>query len=487
MRLYGMDPSPTFNQIDTSSAVSRSESGGTLDRRVREPRTVSRNLTMSISTPSTGGLETQRTASAALLEVPVREEPRRTSSPSVPTAPPRSVAKSGPRVAMLLSNGCAPDPRVEHEARALAAAGADVTIFGWDREGRLPVEERRDGYRVHRVRVVSEHGLGSAQALVMPRVWRDLRAAARRMQPDVVHAHDLDTLPAGWRLARESRAALVFDAHESYPDMLASNVAAPIKGVCRVMERFLVRRVDLLVTVGERLREHYERMGASRTVVSGNWRDPLPSDRASRDDRIARRRRLGVGDGEVLVCFIANLTPERQLQPLLDAVRNTPGVHLAVGGRGCGADVARRAAATCDRIHFLGLVEPCDVPRWTAASDAVYYGFDPRNRNARFSAPNKLFEALAAGVPVLTGYFGEIGEVVSETGCGIVLPEYDVASIHSALQSLQVPRHLAELRRFAREASTRYSRRLADASLLHGYEALPRRRRWTLERKREIA
>jgi len=53
----------------------------------------------------------------------------------------------------------------------------------------------------------------------------------------------------------------------------------------------------------------------------------------------------------------------------------------------------------------------------------VYYGFDPNNPNARFSAPNKLFEALAAGKPLVTGDFGEIGEVVRESECGVILPK----------------------------------------------------------------
>lgn len=475
------------NQMDMDPSNGPVESVRGFDPAEVSSPSVSRNLTMSNATPSFRELESRRTASAAVLDVRPRGLVSRAPAQSDDVRSRDATLIRGPRVVMLLSNGCAPDPRVENEARALAEGGAEVTIVGWDRDGQLPLSETRDGYDIRRVRVASSHGLGSAQALVMPRVWRELGRVARELDADVIHAHDLDTLPAAWRVARESDAALVFDAHESYPDMLASNVAAPIKGVCRLLERVLVRRVDLLVTVGDRLREHYERMGARRTVVSGNWRDPLPVGEETDRDRMLRRAELSVPADEILVCFIANLTPERQLEPLLEAVAATPGVHLAVGGRGPGADLAREAAAGCSRIHYLGLVEPSEVQRWTAASDAVYYGFDPRNRNARFSAPNKLFEALAAGIPVLTGYFGEIGEVVSETGCGIVLPEYDVESIRRALVSLAEPRQRKELRRFAREAGAQYSRRLADASLLHGYEALPRRRRWTLSRKPEVA
>ncbi len=66
----------------------------------------------------------------------------------------------------------------------------------------------------------------------------------------------------------------------------------------------------------------------------------------------------------------------------------------------------------------------------------IYYGFDPHNPNARFSAPNKLYEAVAAGRPLITGDFGEIADVVREAGCGIVLAEYSVGEIQKALDVL---------------------------------------------------
>ncbi len=387
---------------------------------------------------------------------------------------------TGPRVVMLLGNACAPDPRVEAEARALAAAGASVVILGWDRDGDHPEVEVRDGVRVQRIRLPSTHGRGSSQALQMPRIWSRFVSVGKSLQPDVVHAHDLDTLPAAWRLARATGASLVFDAHESYSDMLGENVSKAIKTICRALERFLVPRADLLVTVGERLRRHYQDMGAKLTQVVGNWRDPIDTDGGPAAVRQAVRVDAGVKESTVFICFIANLTPERRLEPLLEAVESVPGVELVVGGRGAGVQAAEQAAARCDRIRFVGLVAPSDVARWTAAADAVYYGFDPDNPNARFSAPNKLFEALAAGIPVVTARFGEIGEIVADTGCGILLADYSTESIADALRELLDESRRAELCKAARAASTRYTRAAADRALVDAYRSLPRSAGWDL-------
>jgi glycosyltransferase involved in cell wall biosynthesis len=80
------------------------------------------------------------------------------------------------------------------------------------------------------------------------------------------------------------------------------------------------------------------------------------------------------------------------------------------------------------------------IADYTCAADAIYYGFDPQNPNARFSAPNKLYEALAAGRPLITGDFGEIAEVVRAARCGNVLPEYSVHEIRKAFDVLSDPR-----------------------------------------------
>ena len=63
-----------------------------------------------------------------------------------------------------------------------------------------------------------------------------------------------------------------------------------------------------------------------------------------------------------------------------------------------------------------------------------------QNPNARFSAPNKLYEALAAGRPLITGDFGEIADVVREAECGIVLPVYSAEEIRKALAAMKDPR-----------------------------------------------
>ena len=110
---------------------------------------------------------------------------------------------------------------------------------------------------------------------------------------DIVHCHDLDTLPLGFILGKLRRKPIVYDAHESFPDMLTGSVNPVILRWLFLLEDWLIRRIDLLVTVGEKLRRHFERRGARHSAVVGNWKRieeyTLPAE-----VRLERRARLGI-------------------------------------------------------------------------------------------------------------------------------------------------------------------------------------------------
>jgi glycosyltransferase involved in cell wall biosynthesis len=286
----------------------------------------------------------------------------------------------------------------------------------------------------------------------------------------VVHAHDFDTLPLGYILCRCRKARLIYDSHESYVGML-DNLPKWLKYLIYRAETWTLKRTDLVITVGELLRDHLIGRGAKKAVVVGNWQDPelFRFDRFALDDV---RRRLKVTPDRAIVCFIAHLGKERQIPQLIEAVRRSPNIHLVLGGHGPCREMASEAASRNDNISYLGLVKPASIPLYTAASDAVFYGFDPANPNANFSAPNKLFEALAAGKPIITCDFGEIGRIVSREGCGIVLPDYSVEAIVSALRVLRTPEALQMSVAARMLGESKYNWSMARNVLLNAYEML---------------
>jgi glycosyltransferase involved in cell wall biosynthesis len=341
-------------------------------------------------------------------------------------------------VLMLLTNVYDPDPRVRQEALALIAMGCRVRLLAWDRDSVAPASQCMEGVEVERVFLRSTHGRGATQIffyawLYLKMLWRGLFTSF-----DVVHCHDLDTLPLGFLLGKLKLKPIVYDAHESFPDMLEGSVPHAVQRGLVILENFLIRRIDLLITVGEKLRRHFAERGARRTVVVGNWKRRGDFSRTEAQN-LAVRNRLGIPADRLLVVCITQLLRDRKIEELLQAANQCPNVHVIISGKGILQPLVEKAELENPRILYLGYISGTQIADYTCAGDVIYYGFDPENPNARYSAPNKLFEALAAGRPLVTGDFGEIAEVVREAECGIVLRRYSAEEIAKAFQTLENP------------------------------------------------
>jgi glycosyltransferase involved in cell wall biosynthesis len=352
-------------------------------------------------------------------------------------------------VLMLLTNTYDPDPRVRQEALTLISMGCSVKLLAWDRDHKNPEFQLMEGVAVERVHLASSHGRGTTQIffyalLYLRMLWRGWKTPF-----DVVHCHDLDTLPLGYALGKIKRKPIVYDSHESFMDMLDGSVHPWVKRALMGFENFLIRRVDLLITVGEKLRRFLAARGARRTTVVGNWKILEEYERTDEQNR-RMRRNLGIPPDAIVVTCITQLLQNRMIEELVEAIKPFPDVYAIIAGKGALEPQIRKWAAENPRVVFPGFIHASEVPDYTCASDAIYCGFDPFNPNARFVAPNKLYEALAAGKPLISPDVGEIGELIRSAGCGVVTPDCTAASVREAVQAMRDPVQRAEWARNSR-------------------------------------
>lgn len=359
-----------------------------------------------------------------------------------------------PHSVLLLSRG-GPDVRAQKEAHTLAAMGWRVSVIAWDRARELPqhtcefapepLARMLDDWNgrstnapglvtVTHLRIAAGYGTGRRLLLAIPRFWARLWGELRRLRPDVVHAHDLDTLPVAVAYGRWAGVPVLYDAREYYPGMVRDNLGARFSRALDVLDRWLATHVDGVITVGERLAQRYRDLGVPTWIVHNS--QPLP-DAEMLDSRChAKRHELGVPDDALLVVYVGYLNPDRVIMPLLEAVPDVEPVWCVVAGTGPQLDAVKAAAKVCDRIRVLGWVPLGDVMDLVLASDAVYYGLDAANPNSKYFMPNSAFFALAAGRPVITTPVGEIAEVLAHTGAGLILEDGTREAARSALRQL---------------------------------------------------
>ncbi|HUF07095.1 MAG TPA: glycosyltransferase family 4 protein, partial [Candidatus Binatia bacterium] len=235
-------------------------------------------------------------------------------------------------VVMLVRNPYTHDTRVEKEARTLTDAGHEVTVVA-DAAPGLPAREARDGAQVIRVARRGPSLPGLRFLVHEARLQRILR----RLEPDVLHAHDSNALIPVALAARSLRVPFVYDAHDLWlgrPRRERSRVYFALSQLFyAAIERLLVPRAAAVLTVSPPIARHLERRyRIDRVVLVANYPD--------RPGHVARRelRSLPGGErippGEPIVLYLGGLMAGRGLEQLVDAMALVPRGQLVLLGEG---------------------------------------------------------------------------------------------------------------------------------------------------------
>lgn len=222
-------------------------------------------------------------------------------------------------------------------------------------------------------------------------------------ESDLVYVHDLPFLRHGRRLAERWSVPLVFDAHEIYYEQ--DTFTTRERRRLRRMERRHLPKVDLFVTVNRFIADWYSERypGLEVAVVHNSLPDHEPAERTTaRRDLLAA---TGFDDDHVVVLFQGWLSAERNLRTMVAALDHVPQhVRLVVVGYGEHLDELRSLAAGLEhpeRVCFLGRMEQDALLRLTPGADLGLIPYLPVDLNHRLCSPNKFFEFVQSGVPVL--------------------------------------------------------------------------------------
>jgi glycosyltransferase involved in cell wall biosynthesis len=264
--------------------------------------------------------------------------------------------------------------------------------------------------------------------------------ASRRVYPpaDIVHGMAYMGIPIALGLARRDRTRTVYDARDIYLD--AGNLArlsGPMRRLVARAERGWARRADRVITVNR----PYAEVMASRwgvdlplIVMNCSYRYVPPSPRERRFHDA-----LGLDPATRVVVYQGGFSRDRGIEQLIAAIPEVPGATLVLLGYGTlQAELERVVAdpATGGRVRILAAVPPTELLDWIASADVVAMPIQPTTLNHRLTTPNKLFEALAAGVPVVASDLPGMAPIIRETGCGILVDPTDPAAIAAGLRDV---------------------------------------------------
>jgi glycosyltransferase involved in cell wall biosynthesis len=359
----------------------------------------------------------------------------------------------GSTIVMLSVSDMRIDPRIEREARALAHAGFEVVVI-W------PSVSRSDG----------ESGIDWGSGIAFKRIsydagefarrfpgycGREMLLAALEFKPFAFHGHDLTSALVALTAAKRTGAFVVVDFHEWFSENVSWQAGQnawrphrfPQKAAYQWLERQVLRHASETITVCDSIADAMEtELGGRRPVVIRNI--PEMAITPSRE-YLPLKQQLGLPESTFVLLYQGGTGPTRLIEPIIESLVDAPGCVLAI--RGPSLDLfgpnylalARRIGVE-GRVILAPAVPSRDVVAAALGADAGIYTVAALCRNFILALPNKVFEYLAADLPVLVAHYPETKRLVSENEIGFVFDPYDPRSIADAINRLMNGDYLRE-------------------------------------------
>lgn len=336
-------------------------------------------------------------------------------------------------IVLLRSNPVDPDPRVEKEVNSLMGAGYGVEILAWDRGGKYRTS---DSYlrleagkaKIHRLGIPAEFDGGIKNNLI-PLIkfqygiysW----LSQYRHTYDIIHACDFDTAFIASHAAGRFKKRLVYDIFDYYVD--AFNVPGFLKNTIEKRDHRIINAADGVIICTNKRKEQIKGTTPRRLVVIKN----VPAG----PEDLKEIKKLALDGAKIKIAYVGVLIEGRFIREIAEVVMDNPAYEFHVGGFGKLESYLKEMSGKYNNIYFYGRLSYKETLRLEYSCDLVAAIYDPAVPNHYYAAPNKFYEALMLGKPLIMARNTGMSEVVREEGIGVVI-DFDKSSFSQALALL---------------------------------------------------
>lgn len=340
-----------------------------------------------------------------------------------------------PRVVLSVTNCICFDQRVLKIAETINHLNVDITIIG-----------RRRGtccntdivpFRAKRFRMIFKNGF-LFYAFYNFRLFIHLLLH----RYDILVANDLDTLLPNFLVSKLKGLPLVYDSHEYFTGLPEIQHRSFVKWVWTSLEKAILPRLKYVITVSEPIAKLYKKLYDVEPLVVRNM--------ARNTDHIVPFTPvdLGIKPDELLVIIQGTgINVDKGAEELIDAINLTERIFLLVIGSGDLIPQLKekaRNASLDSRVRFIPPLSWEKLAKYTKSAHAGMCLEKNTNLNYLYSLPNKLFDYIAAGIPVIAGSLPESELLIKEYNFGLIIENVTPEAISTALTTLRDNRKLLE-------------------------------------------
>ncbi len=268
---------------------------------------------------------------------------------------------------------------------------------------------------------------------------------ARQVEPhDIWHGMWAGSLPALEAVRKAHGGHSLYDARDVFlRSRMFGSMPRWQRRILTWYERRWAHAADAVIQVSEPYAAMMQRdLGLADVPVVRNcpdrWQPPTP-----RPDHI--RRLLGIPATTRIVLYQGLVMSDRGIEQAMDAIIDIPDAVLVIMGFGNQNgdrssrdryEVMAQRAPWQGKVLVIDPVPPTELLEWSASSDVMVMLYQPNTENHQYVTPQKLWEAMAAGVPVVASDLPGMAPIVTSTGCGVVCDPTSPAAITAAIRRL---------------------------------------------------
>lgn len=336
------------------------------------------------------------------------------------------------RITMSVISDLASDQRVHKVASYLKEKGADLLVIGRQLPGSLPPGER--AYKIHRIPCRFSKG-------VLQYLEFNLRLLLQllKTRSDILIANDLDTLGPNYLVSVIGRKPLVYDSHEYFTGVPELKNRKGKRWIWKTLERILLPQVKYSYTVNDSIRDLYAREYGIQMEVVRNL--PLKIHEPLRPVETANQEpgsELSLpGDRQILIMQGAGINSDRGYEEAIDAMKYLPGNFLLViiGDGNVLHQLKERVKRSSleQKVLFIKRVPYSFLKSYTRQAWLGLSLDKPISVNNSFSLPNKLFDYIHSGIPVLASDLVEVKKIIDRYNVGACIHAVSAEQISRAV------------------------------------------------------
>lgn len=371
------------------------------------------------------------------------------------------------RIYYIRSTSIINDSRASKEITSLVNNGFDVHVIGWDRTHivsnyeNIQINNNTISGSFFKYKCNYGESFKNILGLLLFQIWLFIKLIKDNKKILCIHACDFDCGYVSYLICNMYNIKLVYDMYDYYSD--SRDMSPKVEMIINKLENKVINSSDISIICGEWRKEQIKGTNPKRLIVIHN----SPEIKNIENKKIVKSK-----SKKTKIVYVGILQDYRLLLEILDAIKDNNSYELHIGGFGKYEKEFKEASKKYNNIYFYGSLKYSDVLSLEKECDILFATYDPKIKNHKYSAPNKVYEAMALGKPIIVCKKTGIDKLITNNDIGVSI-NYNSKDFIKALDKFDDKDYMKDISKRSRKLyNTKYSWTAMEKVIINEYKVL---------------